>query len=192
MKKNTIRIVLALVLVLSICFATAVPATADDDNDGRVASFANGAGECTYEGTGNPDDFPWNLDWHGSFRFHVQEAHHGQPAKGWCYSVWIQDDLPYSMWILERLVDVSIVRGNETWMMYEIVASSEPSYVGTIRIAGALDGGTPGQNGDMIFSALYPYDFFPGMTAEEVYQLGIDGYLPWLAQVTKGNIIVKP
>ena len=102
------------------------------------------------------------------------------------------------MWILVRTVDVTIVRDNEAWVMNEIVASSNHvlAPVGTLNVVGWLDGGTPGRNGDMIFSTLDPYVFFDGMNAQLIYDSLILGDPPfddpWLSPVTKGNVVVKP
>jgi len=206
-KRNTIRIVVALVLVLSICLATAVPAIAGDDNNGRAAGFASGAGEWTFDGGDYP--YPWNLPWYGDFVFHVQEAHHGQPPKGFQYSTWITDDIDpvtpgdqlYKMWILDSIIDVTVVSRDdgtsEVWVLSEITACSDPNYVGTLHIFAYLDGGTPGLNGDKIFAALAPYNWYPGMTPQGIYEAGVAGAPPpfdnpWLSPVTKGDVVVKP
>jgi sugar lactone lactonase YvrE len=188
------------------------PVVDDDDDCSRKAGFCSGAGRWTWDGGDYP--YPWNLPWYGRFVVHVQEAHHGQPPKGFGYSTWITDDVdpvtpgdqPYKMCLLVRAVEVAIVSrddgSNEAWVMNEVVACSDPAMglVGTLNPVGWLDGGTPGRNGDMIFSALYPYDFFDDpttlefdpLTPQAIYQLGVDGQLPWLSPVTKGNLVVKP
>ena len=86
---------------------------------------------------------------------------------------------------------MSVVRGNEVWVLAEVVASSESIYVGTLWVGGVQDGGR--QNEDMLFAAVWPYTTFPpGTTPEEIYQLGIGGYLPLMIPVTQGNVIIKP
>ena len=197
MKGRILDILFALVMLLTLTLATSAPVMADggDDDGGRAAGFASGAGKYFWEGIpGAPGG--WDMDWHGRVVIHVKEAHDGRPARGFTYSSYIQDDLGINLWILDRPLDVAVVRGNECWSINEVVASSDPSLVGTLRIGGVLDGGNPGRNVDMLFGAMYPYDFFitpedPEPNPWDIYEAGVAGFLGFYIPMAKGDVVVK-
>lgn len=198
-KHLAVMLLLSFGLVLSFSLITAAPGLAQDGCTGGVA---NGAGEWYFPGSFGLPAF------YGRAVFHLKECYHNQPAKGWLYNSYES-----GLWTLYSVSAVKIVfdtwdvfmmdgsveevEGKAAWVLCQVVATNDPIFeVGMWAYGAALDAGTPGRNGDMLFVLTeeeYWVDQLGPDFASYYYDLGIGGFqlFPFWAIVVRGNVRVK-
>jgi len=216
-KRNTIRIALALVMVLSIALVTALPTVAGDGDNRNGIHFAAGSGETYFPGG-------FGFEWiSGEVRISISEAHMGQPAKGFVYrSFYISDweGQPLEFWYVIEVEEVKIVEGpvlvytgdpivpfelrdgKVAWCWGRAVAMEHPLIAEGDELwaaFGVLDAATPGSSGDVVAGSQYYNGDMSGSGSNEdamnnakgFYDAGIAGSQLFTASVVSGNAVVK-
>jgi hypothetical protein len=207
-----VTILLSSAITLSLSLITPSVAQAECDGTGRVA---NGGTKWYYPGLGGP---PVS----GYGQFHMKECKNGQPAKGRLFNVtteiggeavdeWdlvslsveggamkivnsadfelTEDDGWWTVDVDGNRVDI---HGDVAWVLGQIIDSSDELRIGKWLLGAALDGGTPGKNGDVLFIWPIQYD-----TIDEVidlYELVISTGsqpFPFWAPLVKGNVQIN-
>ena len=196
----SVTILLSIAVSLSLGLIT--PAIAQDEcqDTGRVA---NGGAEWYFPGYGETA-----ASFSGRSQFHIKECKGNQPVKGWVYNnntdsdEWILVSIAVEggatkvvygrWWTLAVDGTVAFIDGDAAWVLGQIIDSNNQSLVGSWAYGAALDGGTPGRNGDVLF--LVTKSQIPELEnylfASILYNQGIlqNQILPFWAPLVKGNI----
>ncbi|UCB42550.1 MAG: hypothetical protein JSV77_08855 [Dehalococcoidales bacterium] len=215
MKRNTIRIVITLVMILSIALVTTSPTVAGDGDNRSGIHFAAGSVETYFPGG-------FGLAWmSGEARISISETHMGQPAKGFIYrSFYISDwqGQPLEFWYVIEVEEVKIVEGpvlvytpeqtfeirdgRVAWCWGRAVAMEHPLIAEGDELwaaFGVLDAATPGSSGDVVAGSQYYNGDMSGSMSDEdamnnakgFYDAGIAGSKAFVASVVSGNAVVK-
>ena len=184
MKRKAMKILLALVLVLSIALVTATPAVADDG-----AHFVNSGGQWHAAVT------PYG-PMGGNFQFHGKVATDGQPAKGFMHAQYTYGVLAGSWYRMEvEAIKIIQLDGKPAaWSWGQVVAGelvidgqSQGDYTG-YKVLVFVDGGTPGRDVDYAYVGTIP----DAGIAQAIYQsedISDPNLLP--IDVVQGNIVIK-
>ncbi|HEY32807.1 MAG TPA: hypothetical protein G4O10_06845 [Dehalococcoidia bacterium] len=187
MRKKGIRVLLAVVLLLSVCLVTAVPAVAGGDHFcGHRPHFVVGAGE--WEGIN-----PYGVPIGGGFLVYGKE-----PDGGFMVGSY-EIGPPAGSWYRLRINAIKIgeLDGNPAaWFWGEVVAGEWASglpYTG-YKVGVIVDGGSPGRDVDTVYISTPLVD---ENTAKGIYEsddpnglLYPNGPL-FHFDIARGNIIIK-